>query len=120
MYPSKPSLFASRHEVLRTRHAEPGWYEWSFREFARYRDVLGPLAVTVFSVLQIVSSLIPPGGPSATDLLITAVAALLVAGGYAYRYVWEKDGWVDRAVERHEEALARLEEEKESAAPPSR
>ncbi len=126
MFPSKFSLFASRHEALRARHAEPGWYEWVFREFARYWYVLGVLAVAVFSLLQIVYVLIPASGPSATDLLVAALAVVaadgvvIAAGAYAYRFLWGKGGWVDRAVERHEEELARrAEEEKESAAPPA-
>lgn len=124
MFPSKLSLFAGRHEAMRERHAEPGWFEWTFRELARYWYILGLLAVTVFSALQIVYSLLPASGASGTDLLVAAAAvvaasaALLAAGAFVYRYLWGKDGWVDRVVERHEEELVRREEEKQSAAPP--
>ena len=126
MFPSKRSLFAGRHEAMRQRHAEPGWFEWVFRELVRYWYALAVLAVTVFSDLQIVYWLVPANGPSGTDMLMTALAviaasaSIFASGAIVYRYAWGKDGWVDRLVERHEDELARRAADEQSAAPPGR
>ncbi len=104
-----PSIFERHREEQRLRHAEPGWYEWILREFVRYWYVLGVLAVVVLVPLQIEYTLMPTDGPAQAGLPVTAIAmlaaavALIVAGALGYRYLWLEDGWVQRAIERHEE-----------------
>lgn len=96
----------------RKRHAEPQWYEWTLREFLRYWYFFGTLAVIVFVPLQIAEAWLPWGAPPVVDPLLADLAmaasgvAVLVAAAFGYLLLWKKDGWIDRAVERHAERLA--------------
>ncbi len=106
----RPSLLKQAARQSRAKHLEPGWYEWTLRQFLRYWFVLGVLALVLFVPLQILESLTPPGAALPPDMavaglaMLAAVAACLVACGYGYWYLWKADGWVDRAVARRESA----------------
>ncbi len=118
------SLFAERHRAAMARHADPGWYEWGLREFIRYWYVLGVLAVALFVPLQIEFSFgatdtSPGANPVLLGLAMLAAAAALIVGGvFGYLYLWKPQGWVDRAVERHEDAVREAARNQSGAGPP--
>ncbi len=103
----RPSLFKEAARRSRVTHGEPGWYEWTLKQFARYWYVLGLLALVLLVPLQIEQGLTPPGANLPPDPTVAGVAmiagavACLVAGAAGYWYLWKPDGWVDRSVARH-------------------
>lgn len=81
---------------------EPGWYEWTLREFLRYWYVLGVVALLVFVPLQMLDSL-SSANPALLDVAIVGVVfGFLAAGGFGYWYLWKLGGWVDRRVLNHD------------------
>lgn len=106
---SETESFLGRHRVeQRRRHAEPGWFEWLLREFARYWYLIGALALLVFVPLQIQDSLMPAGSPSAVAPVLVGVAmvvsavVVLAAAVAGYVYLWKPGGLIDRLVADHE------------------
>jgi len=93
----------------RLRHAMMGWREWMLREFLRYVYALGVLALLVMGPLQMADSWLPVArAPVIEPAVVGAIAIAFIVGvvylAYSiYIYLWAKDGFVDRAVRRHEE-----------------
>jgi len=98
---SKKSFLESQ-----SRHLDPGWYEWTMREFVRYFYALGVLVLILMAPLQMVDSWLPAGGPPVVDPVVIGAAsvAFAIVVGYAswraYRFLWREGGYVDQAVER--------------------
>lgn len=95
------------HLTGRERHTEPGWFEWTFRELARYFYVLGALSLVLLGPLQMQTMWMPVDAPVVMDPAYVFVIALAYVIGalflayYGYRFLWGEDGYVDRLVHRH-------------------
>jgi hypothetical protein len=87
------------------RHVEPGWYEWTIRELARYFYLLGVLALSLMVPLQLSDAWLPAGRPPLLDPGLVAFLSILIVLliGYAswkgYSFLWRAGGQVDQAVE---------------------
>ncbi len=119
------SFFAQHREDQRLRHAEPGWYDWLLREFARYWYMVGVLAVVVLVPLQIEASFTPSDAspvaisPIVVLAMLGAAIALIVAGAIGYRQIWMEDGLVERAIERREDRKRETEDAAKRVTAPS-
>ena len=92
----------------RLRHAMMGWREWMLREFLRYMFALGVLALLVMGPLQMADSWLPVArAPIIEPAVVGAIAIAFIVGVVylsfsVYQYLWAKDGFIDRTVQRHE------------------
>ena len=106
-----PARYArARKRTILDRHGNPGWYEWTLREFARTLFGIGILALLVFVPLQMELSWLPRDAPPMPDpalvaiLAFVAIVVIVVLALFAYGQLWGERGWVERKVASHRAA----------------
>jgi len=106
--PDDPAAYRLRPSV--ERHANTGWYEWTFRELLRYLFGIVILGLFIFVPLQMELSWLPSDAPPIFDVWVVILFAVLAwiaigtIGLLAYRAIWGDGRWVDKIVARHRTA----------------